>query len=106
MNCGTTTSQHSKECIAEHTAACAGGFFGKPFSMDTAPKDGTEILVYFIQHGWKTVSWTDSDGDPSSEYALWHIDDHKHGPYPVRGYRSGDEKAWMPLPPPPVTLNK
>jgi Lar family restriction alleviation protein len=35
-NCGTTTAQHSRECIAEHAAAVAGGRFVK------APDDVSE----------------------------------------------------------------
>ncbi len=36
MSCGTTTAQHSRECIAEHAAAVAGGRFVK------APDDVSE----------------------------------------------------------------
>lgn len=66
--------------------------------METVPKNGQTILVQFKQHGWLTVKWTDHEGDHTSEYAHWHVDDFKHGPFPVRGYSDGDELGWMPLP--------
>lgn len=36
MNCGTTTAEHSKECVAQHAAAVAGGVFvkGHPAAWD------------------------------------------------------------------------
>lgn len=74
--------------------------------IETAPKDGRTILVHFVQHGWMTVLWTDHDGDSNSPYAHWHVDDHKHGPYSVRGYLVGDDTHWMPLPPAPSQLSK
>lgn len=66
--------------------------------IETAPRDGTVILVYFRQHGWMSVRWTDIDDDSDSEYAHWCVDDYKHGPFPVRGYKEGDDECWMPLP--------
>jgi hypothetical protein len=39
MNCGSTDGKHSKECIAEHTAAAAGGDFVKWLRIEEAPKD-------------------------------------------------------------------
>lgn len=69
--------------------------------IETAPKDGSTILVWFRQHGAMTVCWGDLDYDHTSEYANWLVDDHKHGPYPVRGYSRGDDTHWMPLPAPP-----
>ncbi len=87
---------------AAKAALSAIGYSGwRP--IETAPRDGTTIMVYFRRHGWVTVSWdSQEDEGPRSEYAHWHVDDFKHGPYPVRGYRSGDDLAWMPLPPPPA----
>jgi len=74
-------------------------------AIETAPKDGTTVLVWFVQHGAMSVIWTDREDGPNSPYAHWHIDDHKHGPYPVRGYRIGDDTHWMPLPDaPPAPL--
>lgn len=60
-----------------------------PQPIDTAPKDGTEILVYFQGIGWKSVIWTDD---------AWCVDDGKHGPFPVRGCPFGGATHWMPLP--------
>ena len=60
--------------------------------IDTAPKDGTDILLFtgvqtciacYIQHD---IEW-------------WHIDDNKHGPFPLRG---PSPTHWMPLPAPPM----
>ena len=69
--------------------------------IDTVPKDGRDILIHFKSVGIRQVSWCDEYGDPSGEYALWRVDDNKHGPYPLRGYCDGDETGWMPLPEPP-----
>lgn len=74
--------------------------------IESAPKDGRDILVYFKTAGIRQVSWCDSDGDPKGEYAIWHVDDNKHGPYPLRGYCSGDETHWMPLPAAPAVKDK
>lgn len=63
--------------------------------MDTAPRDGTRILVYFKEHGWLTVSWTEGKG-----IEIWCCDDFKFGPYPIRGYRETSVLGWMPLPAP------
>jgi hypothetical protein len=71
-------------------------------SIETAPKDGAEILVFFKSVGIKSVSWTDTDWDSASEYALWCVDDNKFAPHPLRGYSSGDEMCWMHLPKPPA----
>jgi hypothetical protein len=70
--------------------------------IETAPKDGSEILVAFKSVGVKCVSWTDHEWDSSSEFALWCVTDNKFEPYPLRGYNSGDEIGWMPLPKPPI----
>lgn len=74
--------------------------------IDTAPRDGTVVFVYFKGKGWLTVSWDSQEDEGSrSEYAHWHVDDDKHGPYPLRGYSAGDDVAWMPrdaLPTPPT----
>ena len=66
--------------------------------IETAPKNGTRILVYFRDMGVHAVLWTDFDGDSDSEYAGWYVDDNKNGPYPLRGYIAGDDTHWMPLP--------
>ena len=66
--------------------------------IETAPRDGTTILVYFKRHGAMSVSWTSREDDG---FYIWCVDDHKFGPYAVRGYMHGDDTHWMPLPPPP-----
>jgi hypothetical protein len=45
MSCGSTDGNHSKECIAEHTAAAAGGDFVKWRPIAAAPH-GKTILLY------------------------------------------------------------
>lgn len=74
-------------------------------TIESVPKDGSDILVYFGAMGVQQVSWTDRDGNPASECAVWCVDDNKYGPYPLRGYCSTGASApthWMPLPPPPA----
>lgn len=70
--------------------------------IETAPKDGTPILVYFTRPslGVQRVFFGDLDGDPvrPGEDGMWLINDNKHGPYPLRGYSEGDDSHWMPLP--------
>jgi hypothetical protein len=66
--------------------------------IETAPKDGTEILVSFNGLGVKCVAWTTRWDDPTDEHAHWHIDDNKNDPHPLRGYSEGDELGWKPLP--------
>lgn len=68
--------------------------------IETAPRDGTEILIAFEGIGVRQVSWQDPYGD-NNDYAIWCVSDNKNGPYPLRGYSEGDELGWMPLPPPP-----
>jgi hypothetical protein len=71
--------------------------------IETAPRDGSRILVWFRTHGAVSVSWDDPDGDTDSKWAIWCVDDFKHGPWSVRGYREGDDTHWMPLPDGPET---
>lgn len=71
--------------------------------IETAPKDGRDILVSFGSMGIWLVFWADPFGDDAP--TLWCVDDNKHGPYPLRGYSFEGECApthWMPLPEPPV----
>mgnify|MGYP003501912451 FL=1 len=75
--------------------------------IETAPKDGTDILVYFAPitgrlSGWWKVSWENLYGDRTPADGSWCVDDNKHGPYPLRGYCAGDDTHWMPLPEPPA----
>lgn len=69
--------------------------------IETVPKDGSSILVYFKSAalGVQQVFWHDIHnlGD-----GIWCVDDNKHGPYALRGYCDGDDTHWMPLPAPPT----
>lgn len=65
--------------------------------IETAPKDGIEILVYVppsaYRNGYvRSVQWRERDID------YWHVEDNKNGPFPLRG---GIPTHWMPLPEPP-----
>ena len=69
--------------------------------IETAPKDGTRILVSFGTMGIYAVAWEESAYD---EFKLWCVDDNKHGPYYLRGYSDEGPRSpthWMPLPDPP-----
>lgn len=66
--------------------------------MDSAPRDGTRILVAFKRSGVEAVSWAPS---PATGFEIWCVDDHKVGPYALRGYVEADVLGWMPLPDPP-----
>jgi len=68
--------------------------------IETAPRDGREILVFFRNKGVRQVSWQDPWGE-NPDHALWCVDDDKHGPYPLRGYSAGADTHWQPLPEPP-----
>lgn len=74
-------------------------------SIETAPKDGTTILIGGHQllhaHGfgictarWQT-KWEAENGDG---IAWWKVEDGKFGPYDLRG---PSPTHWMPLPDPP-----
>jgi len=67
--------------------------------LETAPRDGTRILVYFKRHGWLTAAWTSPE---NSSFEIWCVDDFKFGPYAIRGYIETDVLGWMPLPEPPA----
>jgi hypothetical protein len=66
--------------------------------IETAPRDGTPILVSFGSMGVHQVSWT----EPSAhDWKIWCVDDNKHGPFALRGYSDDGPTAptkWMPLP--------
>ena len=69
----------------------------------TAPRDGTDILVYFsgrLRGVWK-VSWENIHGDRTPTDGIWCVDDNKHVLNALRGYSAGDDTLWMPLPSPP-----
>lgn len=65
--------------------------------MESAPIDGTRILVDFGQRGVHAVSWKEGKG-----IVTWCVDDSKHGPWPLRGYIESDVKGWQPLPAAPT----
>lgn len=100
-----TSSINYVECllaeIADLTAAPEAAREDAWQPIETAPRDGTTVVVYFKGHGAMTVTWEDPYGD-DPEAAVWCVTDHKHGPYPVRGYHTGDDTHWHPLPAPPA----
>lgn len=58
--------------------------------IETAPKDGTVILVSEGHHV-HCVEWND-------EFDWWSVDDNKLGPFRLRG---AAPTCWMPAPPAP-----
>jgi hypothetical protein len=69
-------------------------------TIESAPRNGTTILVFFRGKGWRTVTWEDPWGE-NPDSAIWCVTDDKRGPYPLRGYLDGDDTHWMTLPEPP-----
>jgi hypothetical protein len=61
--------------------------------IETAPKDGTGILVNAGGFCY-AVEWQE-------EFGWWSVDDNKLGPFPLRG---AGPTHWMPLPAPPAAL--
>ena len=59
-------------------------------AIDTAPKDGTAVLVSEGRFCY-CVEWNE-------EFDWWAVDDNKLGPFRLRGQAP---THWMPLPPPP-----
>lgn len=97
-----TDEQGRADLIREAAAALEAAREDAWQPIETAPRDGTTVVVYFKGHGPMTVAWEDPWGD-GPEGAIWCVTDHKHGPpYPVRGYRTGDDTHWRPLPAPPA----
>ena len=78
-------------------------------SIETAPKDGTLILVNFGIKGVRAVSWDSPFHDEATEEnGVWCVDDDKHGPYGLRGYNVDGPTApthWMKLPESPYGKN-
>lgn len=67
--------------------------------IDTAPKDGTEILVFVPPAKWsggyvRSVMWVED-----SDHSCWCVEDNKLGPFALRG---GSPTHWMQLPEPPA----
>lgn len=60
--------------------------------IETAPKDGTGILVYFGLIGVREVLWYGG---------LWCVDDNRNDPYPLRGYSDDSQLVWKNKPKPP-----
>ncbi len=61
--------------------------------IETAPKDGTPILVYFPQIGTWQVSWSTEVFDDG----FWCVSDNKFEDRPLRGW-SDPPTLWMPVP--------
>ena len=61
--------------------------------IETAPKDGTDILV-MTGETMHVVRWINIHGD----FDYWAVDDNKHGPFTLRGKAP---THWMSLPDPP-----
>lgn len=70
--------------------------------IESAPKDGTTILVSFGTRGVHAVAWCEPSG---FDHEIWCVDDGKHGPYALRGWsekpRPTAPTHWRPLPAPP-----
>lgn len=105
------TQDHQENSNSVHAAKNPAVPSGQPIkdnllsawqSIETAPKDETRILVYFGERlGVREVHWTCLWSDDVETNGGWHVDDRKHGPFPLRGYSDGDDTHWMPLPAPP-----
>lgn len=62
--------------------------------IESAPKDGTWVLLS-CDHGQYVAGWlTEGDGD-TVNFSGWYVEDNKHGPYALRG---AAPTHWMPLP--------
>ena len=61
--------------------------------IETAPKDGTDILV-MTGETMHVVRWINIHGD----FDYWAVDDNKHGPFTLRGKAP---THWIQLPEPP-----
>lgn len=81
-----------KALILKHLRRVAGGEPTGWQPIETAPKDGTWILLWQPDNGPNIACWMDRD------FPWWFIDDGKHGPYAVRG---ADPTHWQPVPDPP-----
>ncbi len=75
--------------VAEPPAPVAEGW--QP--IGTAPTDGTMVLLAGCRKQ-VVAAWVEHENE------WWHVDDNKHGPFPLRGPA---QTHWMPLPPPPLS---
>lgn len=68
-------------------------------SIETAPRDGTEIIIFVpgVAGGVQAARWCSPHSDHSDEFKAWCVDDGKHGPWPIRGWRELPTH-WQPLP--------
>ena len=67
--------------------------FPQPQKIGTAPKDGSNILAWFPDHGWMSASYCDYDD--ANNACGWAIGFDNYGPPPSH---------WMPLPEPPNAM--
>ncbi|WP_367079153.1 DUF551 domain-containing protein [Luteitalea sp.] len=65
--------------------------------IETAPKDGTPVLVYFPEIGVWEVRWSTDVFDDG----FWCVSDNKFEDRPLRGWIE-NPTHWMPLPAPPA----
>jgi hypothetical protein len=68
-------------------------------TIDTAPKDGTPILVDFGRLGVHRVFWSEAPFGPG--IGAWCVTDLKSEDRPLRRYVESEVRGWMPLPDPP-----
>ncbi|TWA71943.1 uncharacterized protein DUF551 [Azospirillum baldaniorum] len=67
--------------------------------IETAPKDGTPVLIYgenLLVPGEMVVAVRSDEHD---DLELWDVHDGKFGPHRLRG---PSPTHWQPLPPPPA----
>jgi len=72
-------------------------------SMDSAPKDGTHILIWFVHDMHKYVKETRNEDWNAVHEAHWI--EHNGGGWTWYGLLGAATK-WMPLPPPPASEGK
>ena len=82
---------------AEALAAARGRSSWQP--IETAPKDGSSILVYFKTIGIFQVFWSEEPFSPG--IGCWCVTDNKNEDRPLRGYCDEDATHWAALPPDP-----
>lgn len=82
--------ESQRKTIADAEAALTAAKAGGWLPIETAPKDGTAILVSEGRFCW-CVEWNE-------EFDWWAVDDNKLGPFRLRG---AAPTHWQPLPTPP-----